>query len=125
MSELTKVVKLNKLDKNKREIEMKKVLVLLTLILSFSSFAIELPDAKEQGLIGEQNNGLLGVVEHSPEVELLVKTINAKRLEKYAQIAKKNGMTIEQVSLLAGEKTIKKTVAGQFIQNASGQWVVK
>lgn len=104
---------------------MKKILVLLTLILSFSSFAIELPEAKEQGLIGEQSNGLLGVVESSTEVEVLVKKINARRLEKYAQIAQKNSMTIEQVSLLAGEKTIKKTAAGQFIKNASGQWVVK
>lgn len=104
---------------------MKKILLLCTLILSFSSFAIELPDAKEQGLIGEQNNGLLGVVESSPEVEMLVKEINALRLQKYAQIAQKNGMTLEQVSLLAGEKTVKKTPAGQYIQNAAGQWVVK
>jgi len=104
---------------------MKKILVLLTLILSFSSFAIELPEAKEQGLIGEQSNGLLGVVESSAEVEVLVRTINARRLEKYAQIAQKNSMTIEQVSLLAGEKTIKKTAAGQFIKNTAGQWVVK
>lgn len=104
---------------------MKKLLILCTLVLSFSSFAIELPDAKEQGLIGEQTNGLLGVVESSKEVETLVKKINALRLSKYAQIAEKNGMTASQVSLLAGEKTIKKTVAGQYIQNASGQWVVK
>jgi uncharacterized protein YdbL (DUF1318 family) len=104
---------------------MKKILVLFTLILSFSSFAIELSDAKEQGLIGEQSNGLLGVVESSKEVEALVVDINARRLAKYAQIAEKNAMTVEQVSLLAGEKTIKKTPAGQYIQNASGQWVVK
>ncbi|GLS92285.1 hypothetical protein GCM10007916_33550 [Psychromonas marina] len=104
---------------------MKKLLILFTLILSFSSVAIELPDAKELGLIGEQTNGLLGVVESSVEVETLVKEINLRRLAKYSQIAEKNGMTLDQVSLLAGEKTIKKTAAGQYIQNASGQWVVK
>jgi len=104
---------------------MKKLLILFTLMLSFSSVAIELPDAKELGLIGEQTNGLLGVIESSAEVEVLVKNINARRLAKYSQIAEKNGMTIDQVSLLAGEKTIKKTAAGQYIQNASGQWVVK
>jgi uncharacterized protein YdbL (DUF1318 family) len=104
---------------------MKKLLILCTLIFTFSSFAIELPDAKEQGLIGEQTNGLLGVVESSTEVEVLVKEINARRLSKYSQIAEKNAMTVAQVSLLAGEKTIKKTAAGQYIQNASGQWVVK
>jgi uncharacterized protein YdbL (DUF1318 family) len=34
-------------------------------------------------------------------------------------------MTLKQISLLAGEKTMKKTPAGQYIQNSSGQWVVK
>jgi len=104
---------------------MKKLLVLFTLILSFSSFAIELPDAKKKGLIGEQSNGLLGVVKSSAEVQALVKKINARRLARYTQIAEKNAMTVNQVSLLAGEKTIKKTPAGQYIQNSAGQWVVK
>lgn len=104
---------------------MKKLLVLFTFVLSFSSFAIELPDAKEQGLIGEQTNGLLGIIESSTEVEVLVQTINEGRLAKYAQIAKKNGLTVDQVSVLVGEKAIKKTPAGQYIQNGSGQWVVK
>jgi len=104
---------------------MRKLLVLFTLILSFSSFAIELPDAKAKGLIGEQSNGLLGVVKSSAEVQALVKNINARRLAKYKQIAQKNAMTLDQVSLLAGEKTINKTPAGQYIQNSAGQWVVK
>jgi len=104
---------------------MKKLLVLFTLILSFSSFAIDLPDAKAQGLIGEQSNGLLGVVKSSSEVQALVKNVNARRLARYKQIAQKNSMTLNQVSLLAGEKTMKKTPAGQYIQNSAGQWVVK
>jgi len=108
-----------------REIKMKKLLVLLTLLISFSSTALELSDAKKQGLIGEQSNGLLGIVESSTEVQALVKKINALRLNKYTQIAQKNAMTVEQVSVLAGEKTIKKTPAGQFIQNSAGQWVIK
>ena len=104
---------------------MKKLFLLFTLILSFSAFALELSDAKEQGLIGEQTDGLLGVVKVSQEAVDLVENINARRLLKYKQIAEKNGMTLEQVSLLAGEKTIKKTPAGQYIQNSAGQWVVK
>jgi hypothetical protein len=46
-------------------------------------------------------------------------------LVKYIQIAEKNGMTLEQVSILAGKKAIKKTPAGQYIRNSNGQWVVK
>ena len=104
---------------------MKKLFLLCTLLFSFSACALELSDAKEQGLVGEQTDGLLGVVETSQQAEDLVKDINAKRLLKYKQIAEKNSMTLEQVSLLAGEKAIKKTPAGQYIQNSSGQWVVK
>lgn len=104
---------------------MKKIFVLFTLLLSFSAFALDISEAKEQGLVGEQTDGLLGIVESSPEVKVLVADINERRLGKYSQLAEKNGMTLEQVLLLAGEKTIKKTPAGQYIQNASGQWVVK
>lgn len=104
---------------------MKKLFVLCTLMLSISAFALDLSDAKEQGLIGEQTNGLLGVLESSSEVDALVKDINKRRLDKYSQIADKNDMTVKQVSLLAGKKTIKKTSAGQYIQNGMGQWVVK
>ncbi len=104
---------------------MKKIFVLFALMVSFSVFALDLSDAKEQGLVGEQSNGLLGVVEVSQQAKELVEDINAKRLVKYKQIAEKNGMTLEQVSVLAGEKTIKKTPAGQYIQNSVGQWVVK
>lgn len=104
---------------------MKKLFLIFTLILSFSACALDLSDAKEQGVVGEQTNGLLGVVVASKEASDLVKDINAKRLIQYKQIAEKNGMTLDQVSILAGEKAIKKTSAGQYIQNATGQWVVK
>lgn len=104
---------------------MKKLFLLLTLILSFSAFALELSNAKEQGLVGEQRNGLLGVVQASPEAVELVEDINSRRLIKYKQLAVKNAMTLEQVSILAGEKAIKKTPAGQYIENSAGEWVVK
>lgn len=104
---------------------MKKILLLLTMLMSFSAFALDLSEAKELGLIGEKNNGLLGVVKMSSDTTQLVEDINNKRLAKYKQIAEKNAMTLQQVSILAGEKTIKKTPAGQYIENSSGQWVVK
>jgi len=104
---------------------MKKLILIFTLMLSFSAFSLDLSDAKQQGLVGERVDGLLGVVETSPETKQLVESINAKRLAKYKQIAEKNAMTVDQVSVLAGEKSIKKTPRGQYIQNASGQWKIK
>lgn len=104
---------------------MKKFILIITLMLSFSVFALDLSDAKQQGLVGERMDGLLGVVKASQEVTELVNSINAQRLELYKQIAEKNGMTLEQVSVLAGEKAITKTPKGEYIQNSSGQWVKK
>lgn len=104
---------------------MKKIILMITLMLSFSVFALELSDAKQQGLVGERVDGLLGAVESSQEVTELVNRINARRLAVYKQIAERNAMTIDQVSVLAGEKSIKKTPDGQYIQNAAGQWVIK
>jgi uncharacterized protein YdbL (DUF1318 family) len=60
--------------------KMKKLFLLCTLLFSFSAFALELTDAKEQGLVGEQSNGLLGVIEVSQQAADLVKDINAKRI---------------------------------------------
>jgi uncharacterized protein len=105
--------------------KMKKLILMLTLMLSFSVFAIELSDAKEQGLVGERVDGLLGAISTSYEVRELVNSINAQRLAVYKQIAEKNAMSIDQVSVLAGEKAIKKTPKGQYIQNTAGQWVIK
>ncbi|MFT6348630.1 MAG: hypothetical protein ACJAYB_001639 [Psychromonas sp.] len=105
--------------------KMKKIILMITLILSFSVFALELSDAKQQGLVGERMNGLLGVVETFQEAKELVNSINAQRLAVYKKIAEKNAMTIDQVSVLAGEKAIKKTPKSQYIQNAAGQWVIK
>jgi len=104
---------------------MKKFILILTLIFSFSVFAIELSDAKQQGLVGERVDGLLGAIGTSREVKDLVNDINAQRLAVYKQIAEKNAMTIEQVSVLAGQKAITKTPRGQYIQNTAGQWVIK
>ena len=40
-------------------------------------------------------------------------------------LARKNKITMQQVTALAGEKALAKTQSGHFIKNASGQWVKK
>lgn len=104
---------------------MKKFLLIISLMLSFSVFALDLADAKQQGLVGETPAGLLGVVKATKDSQALVNDINAKRIAKYKDIAKKNNMTLDQVSVLAGEKAMQKTPAGQYIQNSAGKWIRK
>jgi len=100
-------------------------LIALLLSLSFSALAIDLGVAKTQGWVGEQTNGLLGVVSHQAEVQPLVNEINQKRLEKYRQIAQENGLDAEQVAILAGKKAIERSESGAYIQSPSGEWLIK
>lgn len=105
---------------------IKKVsLVLLASSMAFSAWAVSLDQAKQQGLVGEMSNGYLGVVIASSEVSNLVDMVNKKRKDIYLNLARKNNITMQQVTKLAGEKSMAKTQSGHLIQNASGQWVKK
>ncbi|GAA5213487.1 YdbL family protein [Corallincola platygyrae] len=106
---------------------MKRIgLFFATLLFSAALFAaITLDAAKQQGLVGEQLDGYLGVVVASADVNALVADINTKRQEAYLKIAKKNQLTLEQVAMLAGKKAIDKTPTGQYVQAADGTWVKK
>ena len=53
------------------------------LLFSVAALALELDDAKNMGLVGEQPNGYLGLISaNSPEAAALVVDINAKRQGK-------------------------------------------
>ena len=51
--------------------------------------------------------------------------VNKKRKDIYLNLARKNKITMQQVTKLAGDKSIAKTQAGHLIQNTAGQWVKK
>ena len=99
--------------------------VLLLSTITFSAWAISLDAAKEQGLVGEMSNGYLGVIVNNAEAKSLVDSVNQKRKSIYMNLARKNKITMEQVTALAGKKAFAKTQSGHFIQNASGKWVKK
>lgn len=99
--------------------------ILISLSVASAAWALDLKDAKEQGLVGEQPNGYLGVVVESKEAADLVRTVNEKRKAKYEELAKKNGVSLSDVIRLAGKKTIEKTQSGHFIKTPDGQWVKK
>lgn len=100
-------------------------LTFIASILAFSAWAISLDQAKQQGLVGEMPNGYLGVVVTSSEITSLVELVNKKRKDIYLNLARKNKITMQQVTTLAGEKSLAKTQSGHLIKNASGQWVKK
>ena len=99
----------------------------LSLLIAAAAHADPLDDAKASGTVGERTDGMLGLVKADApaDVQALVQSVNAKRKQSYASIAKKNGTTPQAVALLAGQKAIEKTAPGNFIQDASGRWVKK
>jgi uncharacterized protein YdbL (DUF1318 family) len=95
------------------------------LSISFSAWAINLDQAKQKGLVGEMPNGYLGIIVASADVSSLVADVNKKRKNIYINLARKNKITMQQVTALAGKKAIAKTQSGHFIKSASGSWVKK
>jgi uncharacterized protein YdbL (DUF1318 family) len=106
---------------------MKKALMILAALALSSTLALAaltLDAAKQQGLVGEQPDGLVGAVAPSAEVSALVSATNAERLERYKAIAAKNGTDAAKVQALAGQKLIDQTPPGEYVMGAGG-WVKK
>ncbi|WP_416396608.1 YdbL family protein [Allohahella sp. A8] len=91
-------------------------------LLSLQAWALDLEEAKNQGLVGEQPNGYVAAVVSSPEAEALVQEINAKREDAYVRVAEKNKIDVSKVGALAGKKLIEKSEPGQFVRLPNGQW---
>lgn len=107
---------------------MKKLTTLLAsclLLIAQSAFAIDLPTAKSQGLVGELSSGYLEAVKTpSAEVKALIGEVNAKRKQKYLEIAARNNLTLKDVEALAGKKAIEKSATGSYIKDG-GAWKKK
>ena len=97
------------------------------MLLAAPASALDLHQAKAQGLVGETPSGYLGLVQSDAgaEVRKLVKRINTARRERYREIAQRNGTDLRTVELLAGKKAIEATPSGQYVQDAEGRWIKK
>lgn len=93
--------------------------------MSFSVQAMNLQDAKQAGLVGEQTNGYLGAVKPSSEVNALVKSVNEKRKAKYQELATKHNVSVQAISARAAKKAMSLTEKGQYIESVPGQWKKK
>ena len=101
-----------------------KSLIIFSFFISNLAFAMDLDTAKQQGLVGEMDNGYLGLVVKQKDTQLLVDDVNAKRKAVYAKLAAKNGITLEQVEKLAAKKAYSKTNSGHYLW-VNGKWTKK
>lgn len=92
----------------------------LSAIMALPALALDLDQAKENGLVGETNSGYLAAVKSSSDVDALVSDINEKRKAHYQDIAQKNGIKLQAVEARAGLKAIEKTPAGQYVNTGAG-----
>ena len=102
-------------------------LILMMLIITPAAFAQSLEEAKATGLIGEKRDGYIGLVQGSapPAIVSLVEDVNRQRRERYQQIARENGISVDQVAQLAFNKAVEATRSGHFLEDANGRWVRK
>jgi uncharacterized protein len=98
---------------------------------TLESLKARVPDlvkAKDAGLIGEQRDGMVGIVDSSqatPAVRKLVEAENQDRLKLYRERAEKQEQTLEIFSTVMGEARIKGEKDGRFVQGLSGEWIRK
>jgi uncharacterized protein YdbL (DUF1318 family) len=107
---------------------MKKLFVALSLLLLLqNAWAIDIRDAKSQGLIGEANTGYIAAVQSPPsaEVRALIASVNSKRKTQFTDTASKTSATVEQVAYRFYELAVERTAPGNYYQDSSGRWLKK
>ena len=104
---------------------MRKIILAFGLLLLLqNAWAIDIRDAKAQGLVGEANTGFIVALQSpaSAEVRALVADVNAKRKARFAGTAKKTGATTAQVAYRFYELAVQRTAPGHYYQTADGKW---
>jgi uncharacterized protein YdbL (DUF1318 family) len=106
------------------------IAILATTLLAVATspaWAIDIDDAKAQGLVGEAMTGYLAPVRvpASAEVQALIDDVNRKRKALFEQTAAKTNTSLVQVSHRFYELAVERTAPGNYYQDASGRWVRK
>ena len=101
------------------------VLLVGVLLIPPAAFAGVLDDAKAAGQIGETPDGFIAAVAEPPSAAIaaLIQDINSQRLDRYREIARDTGSTVEQVRALVGQRLIGEALSGTYIMGSDGVWV--
>ena len=82
--------------------------------------------AKAACVVGERNDGYLGVIDEAQADDALrreISAINLQRKAAYERLATRNGVTIDAAATLTAERLINGAGSGECVQDASGNWV--
>ncbi|ALB62856.1 Putative uncharacterized protein ydbL, may be related to amine metabolism [Cronobacter condimenti 1330] len=101
------------------------VLTLTLLLASPASFALTLEEARAAGRVGETLTGYLAPVTQDADTTALVARINQARAESYRQVARQNGLPVDDVARMAGQKLVTRSKPGEYVRGINGQWMKK
>ncbi|GGO83247.1 hypothetical protein GCM10011348_26560 [Marinobacterium nitratireducens] len=104
---------------------LKRLLSVVALaLLALPAWALSLDEAKDSGLVGERNNGYLGIVVDNPgaDVRSLVADINRKRKAAYQDSARSAGVDLQVIEARIGQRLQNKAKPGHYIESGNGGW---
>ena len=103
------------------------LLMALAMLFAAPAMADSLDQARAAGLVGERPDGYVGAVAGAvpADVQSLIQSVNAQRLQKYQQISGEKGVPVDQVGAIAAEKIIGRLKPGYYYMDAGGNWVTK
>ena len=112
-----------------------KAMILLAFFLSASAAmadvesmkkrAGKIVEFKDEGKIGEQSDGYLGVVKGpDDEAERLVREENADRKQEYEKRGPSQNQTGDALAAILGEARVRQEKPGRFVKE-NGAWVKK
>ncbi len=82
-------------------------------------------ELKAKGIVGENNKGYLEFIGGKKEKADVVAAENEDRTTVYAAIAKQQGTTVELVGKRRALQISQKADAGDWLQDAGGNWYQK
>ena len=80
---------------------------------------------KKQGIIGENNKGLLEFVGSQKDKQDIIEAENSDRRKVYEAIAQKQGVTAESVGQRRALQIANNANPGDWLQDANGKWYQK
>jgi uncharacterized protein YdbL (DUF1318 family) len=94
--------------------------------ISASAASAMIEQAKSQCIVGEQADGYIGFVPGADipdDLRREVRDTNQARKAFYADLSKRNGVTIEVAAALTAEKLMQQAGPGECIRMQDGSWV--
>lgn len=116
--------------KNRLRVAVLSVCAALSLGVALPALAagMDIEQAKKDGLVGEQMNGLIGPVAEKPSIDVteFVTEINEGRMQYYRALSEQTNKPLALVQHDFGKNFVLMTPPGEYVMDANtGQWVKK